>query len=295
MLCMFLLAACREGAETEPPIQQAAPNTVTVEHDPAPISEAAPTKAAVEPEEPPEAVTEQQQEAEGAPEVEAPPTGVVKDIQLVSPERGVLQINWSAVEPTPTDYWVSWAKVGEDGSSEAETWGDAYLKERSHTIHGLEPGAHYQVRVRTRYRDQSDSDSIRLGSWSRSSQARIINPPLAPTGLRAEATHRGVLLEWDDPVDDSVIRYQLVRRLRNTGLVDRFWFDAVAEDGTFSIPVLDSGEYILDTRSDVDGCRIRYSTAGATSDWHRAKRVIVSDEDVTGIRFVVPADPSSLC
>ena len=239
MLCMFLLAACREGAETEPPIQQAAPNTVTVEQDPAPISEAAPTKAAVEPEEPPEAVTEQQQEAEGAPEVEAPPTGVVKEIQLVSPERGVLQINWSAVEPTPTDYWVSWAKVGEDGSSEAETRGDAYLKERSHTIHGLEPGAHYQVRVRTRYRDQSDSDSIRLGSWSRSSSARIINPPLAPTGLRAEATHRGVMLEWDDPVDDSIIRYQLVRRLRNTGLVDRFWFDAAETS-------------VLDARTDFD-------------------------------------------
>ena len=64
-------------------------------------------------------------------------------------------------------------------------------------------------------------------------------------------------------------------------------------NGDFTITVPDSGDYSLGFR--VDGCTIRYSSSGATTDRHQATRINVEDEDVTGIEFRVPADPASLC
>ena len=64
-------------------------------------------------------------------------------------------------------------------------------------------------------------------------------------------------------------------------------------NGDFTITVPDSGAYQLSFG--VDDCRIRYRSSGATSDWHQATRITVEDADVTGIEFVVPADPTSLC
>ena len=64
-------------------------------------------------------------------------------------------------------------------------------------------------------------------------------------------------------------------------------------NGEFTITVPDSGAYSL--RFQVDGCLIHYNSSGATTNWRQATRIIVEDEDVTGIEFVVPADPASLC
>ena len=66
-------------------------------------------------------------------------------------------------------------------------------------------------------------------------------------------------------------------------------------DGKFKITVPDAGDYVLSFATDVEGCRIQYSSAGATTDWRRATPITVSDSDVTGIEFVVPDDPASLC
>ena len=64
-------------------------------------------------------------------------------------------------------------------------------------------------------------------------------------------------------------------------------------NGEFTITVPDSGAYQLSF--EVDDCRIRYSLSRATTDWQQATRISVEDDDVTGIEFVVPADPASLC
>ena len=40
-----------------------------------------------------------------------------------------------------------------------------------------------------------------------------INVPAAPTGLRTSSvSYNSVTIEWDDPDDDSIIGYQLLRR-----------------------------------------------------------------------------------
>ncbi len=66
-------------------------------------------------------------------------------------------------------------------------------------------------------------------------------------------------------------------------------------DGEFIVAVPNSGDYVLSFGTDVEGCRIQYSTSGGTSDWEEVSWITVVDEDVTGIEFVVPNDPSSLC
>lgn len=64
-------------------------------------------------------------------------------------------------------------------------------------------------------------------------------------------------------------------------------------NGEFSITVPDSGSYQLSFG--VDGCRIRYMSSDATTEWHLATPISVNDEDVTGIEFRAPTDPASLC
>ena len=38
------------------------------------------------------------------------------------------------------------------------------------------------------------------------------NPPPAPTGLTATHDGVGVMLEWDDPADDTIVGYRVWRR-----------------------------------------------------------------------------------
>ena len=66
-----------------------------------------------------------------------------------------------------------------------------------------------------------------------------------------------------------------------------------ATNGEFTITVPDSGAYSL--RIQVDGCWIPYSSSGATTDGHQAAQIGVEDADVTGIEFIVPNDPASVC
>jgi len=68
-----------------------------------------------------------------------------------------------------------------------------------------------------------------------------------------------------------------------------------AGSGTFTITVPDSGNYVLGFWAETGDCWIDHSASGATADLQSATVITVRDEDVTGIEFIVPADPSSLC
>ncbi len=63
--------------------------------------------------------------------------------------------------------------------------------------------------------------------------------------------------------------------------------------GPFSITVPDPGDYNVHFID--DGCAIHYSTSAATTEWDVITWITVDDSDVTGIEFVVPDDPASLC
>ncbi len=140
------------------------------------------------------------------------PVGDVGEVGLSSPARGQLRVSWSATNPPPTDYHVNWAVLGDDFPSQSGQVGNSYATLPVHVLTGLDAGAVYQVRVRARHWDGSDEATIRYGPWSRVEVKRVIAPPrAAPTGLTAVATHRGVVLQWDDPGDDSITNYEVVR------------------------------------------------------------------------------------
>jgi hypothetical protein len=139
------------------------------------------------------------------------PIAEVRGVRVSSPRHGQLQISWRATEPRPTDYQVNWTGLGDDFPPPSDQDGNAYTTLRVHLLTGLDAGTAYQVRVRARHWDGSNEDSIRNGPWSHVQVKRVIAPPLAPARLTAVATHRGVVLQWDDPGDDSIVDYEVVR------------------------------------------------------------------------------------
>ena len=72
--------------------------------------------------------------------------------------------------------------------------------------------------------------------------------PDKPTGLQAAATHDSVTLTWDDPGDDSITGYVILRRVRenNTG-------------GDFSVLVADTGSAATTYTDDTVAAETRYT------------------------------------
>ena len=117
-------------------------------------------------------------------------------------------------------------------------------------IPGVDPEGHFDVLVAntataaTTYTDDTVSAETRYtyrikaingaGTSERSRWSHIDTPaapvPDKPTGLEATESHGQVVLTWDDPQDDSITGYVILRRVRenNTG-------------GDFSVLVADTG------------------------------------------------------
>ena len=117
-------------------------------------------------------------------------------------------------------------------------------------VPGVDPEGHFDVLVAntgtaaTTYTDDTVSAETRYtyrikaingaGTSERSRWSHIDTPaapvPDKPTGLEATLTHGQVTLTWDDPGDDSITGYVILRRVRenNTG-------------GDFSVLVADTG------------------------------------------------------
>ena len=132
-----------------------------------------------------------------------------------------------------------------------------------------------------------------------------------PTGLVATRDEAEAVKLGARPVSVSVkVPPDLcVRQIRgrintiDSTLLTLLWLTATGAGGSggdhlkaradFSITIPQPGKYRLGFT--VDGCRIYYSTSGPTTDWRQATSINVTDTDVSGIEFVVPSDPASLC
>ena len=79
-------------------------------------------------------------------------------------------------------------------------------------------------------------------------EAQAAEPPAKPRGLSATATHDSVTLTWDDPGDDSITGYVILRRVRvnNTG-------------GDFSVLVSDTGTAALTYTDDTVAASLTYT------------------------------------
>ncbi len=70
--------------------------------------------------------------------------------------------------------------------------------------------------------------------WADTPSQQAAEPPSKPRGLEATASHGQVVLTWNDPGDDTITGYVILRRVRvnNTG-------------GDFSVLVADTGTAAL--------------------------------------------------
>ena len=155
----------------------------------------------------------------------------VGGVTVTSPNPGELVIAWDAPGNAPDDYRVTWKKSTAKWRSykhdNTVDGGNAFPTGTSHTVTGLEEGTAYKARVRARYHN-SGGKVKKSGPWSAAqevtvsvtpaptaqppaNEGRSTNPPAKPTGLITAASYDNVLLSWDNPDDDTITGYQVLR------------------------------------------------------------------------------------
>ena len=86
---------------------------------------------------------------------------------------------------------------------------DTGTADTEYTDTSVSPGRRYVYRVKAR-------NSAGLGERSSYANAETLGPPAQPTGLAVASTnHDSITIVWDDPQDDSITGYQILRRSRD--------------------------------------------------------------------------------
>ena len=145
--------------------------------------------------------------------------GAIPSLTLHSSEPGQLVITWETPDPAPTDYRLTWAPTSENFLSyrdDNETQrGNLYPlgDVTTLTLNNLTPGDSYKVQMRSRYYNADRSVRESSGPWTATATQRVKDhPPAAPTGLIAARIGHSVLtLTWDDPQDDTITGYRILR------------------------------------------------------------------------------------
>ena len=145
--------------------------------------------------------------------------GAIPSLNLASNAPGQLIITWETPDPAPTDYRLRWAPTSENFLSyrdDNETQrGNLYPlgDVTTLTLNNLTPGDSYKVQMRSRYYNADRSVRESSGPWTNTATQRVKDhPPAAPTGLIAARIGHSVLtLTWDDPQDDTITGYRILR------------------------------------------------------------------------------------
>ena len=100
----------------------------------------------------------------------------------------------------------------------------------THTLADTDEGKAITVQV-SFTDDAGNNEALTSAATGAVSAAEPTEPPARPTGLSATASHDSVTLTWDDPGDDSITGYVILRRVRvnNTG---GDFSELVADTGT---------------------------------------------------------------
>ena len=79
--------------------------------------------------------------------------------------------------------------------------------------------------------DEGNEESLTSGATAAVAAAEPSEPPAKPRGLSATASHDQVVLTWDDPQDDSITGYVILRRVRENDQGGEF-SELAADTGT---------------------------------------------------------------
>ena len=145
--------------------------------------------------------------------------GVIQGLSLASSEPGQLVVTWEIPETTPTDYRISWAQSSLSFPSYKDSNGPEkgtlypLGSETTLTLDNLTPGVDYKIHMRARYYNEDRSEHLSSGPWTDAVTQRVKDqPPAAPTGLTtSDIEHDSMTLTWDDPENDSITGYRVLR------------------------------------------------------------------------------------
>ena len=190
--------------------------------------------------------------------------GAITGLTLTSDAPGTLTVSWDTASPTPTDYRVDWAKSDQDYQSWKVDEGHKYPdpSATTTTITDLSHDTEYKIRIRARYYKGEYYGKSWGGPWATASlevagtpeEESVPEPPAppkltptvepvrrdsppqqvpalpaAPNLMDAAVSPEGeVMLVWQDPSDDSITGYQILRGHASGGVL------TVIEDDTGS-------------------------------------------------------------
>ena len=96
--------------------------------------------------------------------------------------------------------------------------------------------------------DAGNDETLTSAATAAVAGAQPTEPPDKPTGLEATATHDSVTLTWDDPGDDSITGYVILRRI-----------PGVDPEGQFDELVADTGTAVTSYIDDTVSAETRYT------------------------------------
>ena len=114
--------------------------------------------------------------------------------------------------------------------------------------------------------DAGNDETLTSASTATVAGAEHTEPPAQPTGLIATATHDSVTLTWNDPQDDSITGYVILRRNRDTNAEGHF-DELVADTGSAATTYTD-GSVAAETRYTYRIKAINQYGASERSRWY---------------------------
>ena len=105
------------------------------------------------------------------------------------------------------------------------------------------------IKVQVSFTDDADNgETLTSAATGAVAGAQPTEPPAKPTGLDATATHDSVSLTWDDPGDDSITGYVILRRI-----------PGVDPEGHFDVLVANTGTAATTYTDDTVSAETRYT------------------------------------
>ena len=105
------------------------------------------------------------------------------------------------------------------------------------------------ITVQVSFTDDADNEeTLTSGATDTVAGAQPTEPPAKPTGLDATATHDSVSLTWDDPGDDTITGYVILRRI-----------PGVDPEGHFDVLVANTGTAATTYTDDTVSAETRYT------------------------------------